>query len=474
MNFTSLSIAISIVLVLILYYSVPGRLQNTLLLLFSYGFIILWDWRFALIHLFFTVFHYVYGFWLSKRRQRTWLFLGISANISFLLFFRSSDYFVPQLASLLRSQDINLNLNPLEILVPVGLSYYTLQNISYLVDIFRKQIIPVSNFVNFALYLAYFPKLLAGPIEYARTFIPKLEKSRVIGNEDLARNIGLILAGLVRKFVIADSLSAAIPQGIFSNPANFSPIDLIGWMIVYAFVIYNDFAGYTSAARGISGLFGIELSNNFDYPYFTRSFSEFWNRWHITLSRWLRDYIYFPLSRTLSQFFPDRNNLFTLVLPPLVTMLVSGLWHGLSWHMILWGSLHGIYLVMERFFSLGKPVIRPDQMPVWRQLLSNGMIFLLVIFAWVPFRMELPTALEYWISMLNLTNFSIASKKLPLVLSYLGFWIIIEWQLYRLKDKVQVIKFPKWAQATLFAGALLLIIIASASQTSHPFIYQGF
>jgi D-alanyl-lipoteichoic acid acyltransferase DltB (MBOAT superfamily) len=474
MNFSAYFIALSIILVVILYYLIPGRLQNGLLLFGSYTFIIFWNWHFALILFLVTGFHYAYGIWLSKHRQKLLLVLGVAANMLALLFFRSADYFVPQLVTLFKNLGLYANWDSLEVVVPIGLSYYTLQNISYLVDIYRKQTLPVFSLVNFALYQAYFPKLLAGPIEYARTFIPKLEKNRVVGNEDLAKSITLILTGMVRKLVIADSLSSAIPAEIFNTPAFFSPIDLFGWLIVYAFVIYNDFAGYTSVARGISGLFGIELSNNFDYPYFARSFSEFWNRWHITLSHWLRDYIYFPLHRALLHAFPARNNLLTLILPPLVTMLASGLWHGFSWNMIVWGGLHGIYLVVERMLSLGKQVVPPEQKPFRQQLLANGLIFLLVILAWVPFRMELPIAVEYWISMLNLTNFSISSRKLLLILPYLGLWVAVEWQFYRYRDEFLAIKFPKWAQALAFAGVFVLILIASADQSSPPFIYQGF
>lgn len=474
MNSSLILIAVVGFLGLVLYYSIPGKLQNGLLLLISYGIITLWNWHFALVLVGVTIFNYAYGLGLSRNRQKHFLITGIVANVLLLLFFRSVNYFIPELVTLLTSLNISINPNTLVILVPLGLSYYTLQNISYLVDVYRQQISPVSNFVNFALYLSYFPKLLAGPIEYARTFLPKLAKSRVIRNEDLAKSIMLILTGMVRKLVIADSLSAAIPAEIVQSPASFSPFDLLGWLIVYAFVIYNDFAGYTNVARGISGLFGIELSNNFDYPYFARSFSEFWNRWHITLSHWLRDYIYFPLNRTLSKTFADRSHPLNLILPPMVTMLASGLWHGLSWHMVVWGGLHGIYQVVERLSSHGKPSIHPDQRPFWRQMLSNGIIFLLVILAWVPFRMEMPIATEYWLGVLNFTNFSMISKKLLLILAYLGFWIVVEWQFYRFKDEFLLIKFPKWAQAMLFAGAVVLLIIASSSQSRPPFIYQGF
>lgn len=462
------------ILTLALYYSIPGRMQNVLLLLVSYGLILLWDRQFALLLFLITLFHYLYGPWLYKKRQKQLLFWGIMANVLVLLFFRSVDYFIPQFIRLLGTQDVVLDAGTIQILMPLGISFYTLQNISYLVDVYRGQISPIINFTSFALYLAYFPKLIAGPIEYARNFIPNLEKSRVIRNDDLVKSGILILTGLVRKLVIADSLSAAIPEELFKHPSYFSPLDLLGWLFVYAFVIYHDFAGYTNIVRGISGFFGIELSNNFSYPYFARSFSEFWTRWHITLSRWLRDYIYFPLSRTLSQSIPDRNNLLNLVLPPMVTMLASGLWHGLSWNMVVWGGLHGIYLVVERLLSLRRPVVSPEQKPLGRQLASMGVIFLFVSLAWVPFRMELPIAIEYWLSMLNITNLAMISKKLLVILLYLGFWIAVEWQFYYRKDEYLYIKVPKWAQAALFAGALVLIIIGFAGKSGQPFIYQGF
>lgn len=460
------------VLILVTYYVMPGRFQNVLLLVVSYAFAIAWNWHFALLLFFATFFHYKYAFLLSKNRRKTILVVGISINVLLLLLYRSADFFIPQLVEIFHR--LGINSDSLKIIIPVGLSYYTLQNISYLVDIYRRQTSPVTNFISFALYLAYFPKLVAGPIENARTFIPNLEKSRTIGNEELSKSTILILTGLIRKFVIADSLSAAIPSEIFNTPNYFSPFDLFGWLIVFAFVIYNDFAGYTSIARGVSSLFGIELSNNFEFPYFARSFSEFWNRWHITLSHWLRDYIYFPLYRTLSKVRPGQATLLGIFAPPLVTMLVSGLWHGLSWHMIVWGGLHGLYQALERLTTLGKPIVSPDQKPVWWQISSNVIIFLLVVLAWVPFKMELPTATLYWLSMFNLANLGGISKKLVLIILYLGFWTIVEWQMYRRKDEFLCLKFPAWVKGSLFAGAVVLIIIATSNQAETTFIYQGF
>lgn len=474
MLITSANFLIFTTTVLTVFYVIPARIQSIWLLAVSYIFIILWNWQFALVLLVITIFHYKYGYLLSRNKRKSLLAIGIGTNVLLLIFFRSVNFLLPETEAFLSQLGIRFQSGGIYFLLPIGLSYHVLQNISYLVDVYRGQISPEKNFIHFALYLAYFPKLLAGPIERARTFLPKLTAARTITNEVLAKSVVLIMVGLVRKLVIADSLSAAIPTQIFENPASYSPIDLVGWLIVYAFVIYNDFAGYTSVARGVSALFGIELSINFDYPYFARNFSEFWNRWHITLSHWLRDYIYFPLSRALLRVFPNRQNLINLVVPPLVTMLVSGLWHGLSLHMVIWGALHGIYQVAERLLMFGKPVVSPDQQPLWRQLGSSIVVFLLVLLAWVPFRMEMSIAIDYWKTILNFSNFSIDSGRLLLILPYIGFWMLVEWLFYRQRDEFLWLRFPKFAQAGLLAAAFLLVLVASTSETSTPFIYQGF
>ena len=474
MLITSANFFIFLTFVFAVFYIIRARWQSIWLLSVSYIFIILWNWQFAVVLLAITIFHYTYGYLLSRNKRKFLLALGIGANVLLLLYFRSINFLLPETIVFFSRLGVNFQSGAIYFLLPIGLSYHVLQNISYLVDVYRGQIPPANNFIHFALYLAYFPKLLAGPIERARTFLPKLTAERTITNQDFSKSVFLIIGGLVRKLVLADSVLAAIPDQIFQNPAPYSPIDLIGWLIVYAFVIYNDFAGYTSVARGVSLLFGIDLSINFDHPYFARNFSEFWNRWHITLSHWLRDYIYFPLSRALLKVLPNRQNLINLIIPPLVTMLVSGLWHGIGFHMIVWGALHGMYQVVERLLVSGKPLVSPDQQPIWRQLLSNGVVFFLVLMAWVPFRMEMPIAIIYWKTMLNFSNLSIQSGRLLLILAYIGFWMLIDWLLYRQRNEFFWLRFPKFAQAGLLAAFFLLVLIASATETSTPFIYQGF
>jgi D-alanyl-lipoteichoic acid acyltransferase DltB (MBOAT superfamily) len=224
----------------------------------------------------------------------------------------------------------------------------------------------------------------------------------------------------------------------------------------------------------VSGLFGIELSPNFQQPYFARSFTEFWNRWHITLSHWLRDYIYFPLSRALLRRNPSRRNLPNLILPPMVTMLVSGLWHGLSWHMVLWGGLHGLYQVIERVPSLWRPIVPPQKQPAWRQGLSMALIFGLVILAWVPFRWELPAALEFWQGLLNWSSFAIRYRRLFLVAPLLAIAVALDWVQYRSQDEFVFLQWPRLAQATGLAMVMLFIFITTEGEAGEPFVYQGF
>ena len=327
---------------LVLYYLMPTKKQNYLLLIASYIFFITISWHFALVLMIMTIGNYIFGKKIEAESQiKKWLWIGIGFNLIVLFFFKSANFFVMDILNLLSHLGLRIQTAGLKILLPIGLSFYVLQAISYLVDVYRKQMSACSSPVDFAIYLAYFPKLTAGPIERARNFLPKLEQRRVVDNGLLSRSFTLIIIGLVRKVVISDTLLTAIPAKVFETPLEFSSIELLSWLIAYAFGLYNDFCGYTNIVRGISGFFGIELSRNFINPFFSRNFSEFWNRWHRTLSLWLRDYIYFPISRVLVRRNPRQNNPANIILPPIVTMLASGLWHGMGLNFLAWGGAYG-------------------------------------------------------------------------------------------------------------------------------------
>ncbi len=476
MEITSSSFAIALLISLTIYYLLPRRPQNYWLLLISYAFCISWAWQFALVMLLTTVVNFLLARRLqgAEQRRKGLLWAGIGFNIFVLVFFRSAQFFVPDLAGLLTSLGITTQLGVVQILLPVGLSFYIVENISYQIDVYRKQVEATDNLVDYALYQAYFPKLLAGPIERAGSFLPLLSRQRIVDNDVLARSFTLIVLGLLRKLIIADSLTASIPADVLTTPAAFSAFELWGWLIVYGFALYNDFAGYTSLVRGVSGLFGIELSRNFQQPYFARNFGEFWNRWHITLSHWLRDYIYFPTLRSLLRRNRNRTNIVNVVVPPMVTMLASGLWHGFSLHMLVWGGLHGVYQIGERILSLRGPVVAPDQRPRWRQLLAMGVVFILVMWAWVPFLMEMPEAIQFWKQLLNFGEFGLHYRRLMLAVGYILVAVGLDFVQHHYRDEFVFLRWPRPVQAFLLATVVFLVIIVSTGTATKPFVYQGF
>lgn len=476
MNITSIHFVLFTTLVLGVYYVLPRRSQNYWLLLVSYIFIITWDWRFALVLAAVTFFNFAIALRLRVNDigRSGLLWMGIGSNVLVLLFFRAVGFFLPQLEAWLERVGVSAVTGGLQVLIPLGLSYYVLQIISYLVDVYRGQVKATTDFVDFALYLAYFPKLIAGPIERARTFLPILAQPRAVDHQMLARSITLIFVGMMRKLLIADLLTASILPDVFEIPAKYNPLELILWLVIYAVALYNDFAGYTDIVRGVSGLFGIELSANFRIPYFSRNFTEFWRRWHITLSEWLRDYIYFPISRMLRGGNPSFQKVTNLVLPPMITMLVSGLWHGLSLHMLIWGGLHGLYQVIERISAFGRPAVPPQDQPIWRQWLGAGAVFTFVILAWVPFRWELPAAFEFWNALLNWSDVAIRYRRLFFVLPILLGSLLIDFLQYRSRDEFIFLKWSPLTQAASMAAILFLVFIATGGDFEQPFVYQAF
>jgi D-alanyl-lipoteichoic acid acyltransferase DltB (MBOAT superfamily) len=476
MEFTSGLFVIFLFATLVVYYLLPRRYQNYWLLLISYVFCITWAWEFALVLGIVTAVNFLLGRRLGqgKPKQRGLLWTGIAFNVLTLAFFRTADFYLPQLLDLASQLGVQSKLGTLQILLPVGLSFYIVENISYLLDVYRRQTEAETDLVDFALYLAYFPKLLAGPIERASAFLPKLRQQRIVDNDILARSFTLIVIGLFRKLIIADSLSASIPWDVFEAPGTFGAIELWGWLFVYGFALYNDFAGYTSFVRGVSGLFGIELSFNFRQPYFSRNFGEFWNSWHTTLSHWLRDYIYFPSLRSLLRRNTSRRNVANIVIPPMTTMLVSGLWHGFNVHMLVWGGLHGLYQIGERLLSLSGPVVPADRRPKWRQALAMGIVFILVMWAWVPFRVEMPVAVEFWKQLLSFGEFGLRYRRLVFVAAYVLASVALDIVQRYYNDEVVFLRWPRLAQAFFLATVLFLVFIVSQGNNVEPFVYQGF
>jgi alginate O-acetyltransferase complex protein AlgI len=423
----------------------------------SYTFYAIESWHFLPVLLFLTVTSFLVAKQLSfgARHRTAWLWTGLGVNLAALstlrYAYRSNPFAGP--------------------FVVTGLSFYSLQSMSYLLDTYAGTLTTRSSLREVALYLAYFPKLVAGPIERARTFLPRLRGGRVVNEQTMARAATLICIGLTRKLVIADPLRGTLPQVAFSSPAQLSAAVLVATIIGYAFVLYNDFAAYTDMARGVSSLFGIELSENFAQPFFARSFSEFWNRWNITLSYWLRDYIYLPLSRALLRRKPSVWNVPNLLLPPLVTMLAGGLWHGSSAHMLLWGGLHGVYLIVEHLHNLRVGVRRGRLQSPMKQVANALVVFVLGSWALVAFRTDISTASSYWWTMLSRAGGALPDSRM---VWYIAPSLWLDWMERHHGAETTFNHWPRVARAALLALGVLLWFLMTRQRPAAPFIYRGF
>lgn len=476
--FSSLSITTTgffafALIALTVYYLVPRKAQNLVLLVASYIFCITWAWNFAIVLLVFSVINYLIALRVDaatdKFRNR-WLWLGIALNVGILLFYKYFDQNQFFFFKVLFRLGITSTQMELKILQPIGISFYVLQATSYLVDVHRKQIPVNRNFLEVSLYLAYFPKLLAGPIERAQNFFGQLRADKVVDNQQVTESLLRVFVGLSRKILIADTIGPMIPASVFNNPSNFSFPDLIFWWFVFGVVVYNDFAGYTGIARGISGLFGIQLSPNFEQPLLSTSFLDFWNRWHMTLSNWLRDYIYLPVSRAMLRRNPSGRYLPNLIVPPIITMIISGIWHGAALHFILWGFMNGVLQAWERVDKSRRKATLPAH-TFW---VSLGTLLVILIFN-APFKLDIPQTFAFWAGLFrwnSFQTFTMASTLKPLFALGLSFYL--DYTHLPTRDELGLMRLPKGLQIFLLAAGLFLLFLATRQQVAAPFIYQEF
>lgn len=384
MTFNSFEFFVFLPLVLGAYWLMRRRQQNVLLLVASYVFYGWWDYRFLSLIAISTLVDFVIAQRIqravSDRSRKWWLFGSLAVNLGILGFFKYFGFFVESAARVLEAVGLSVNQTTLSIVLPVGISFYTFQTISYTFDVFRRRIEPERNLITFGVYVAYFPQLVAGPIERAQHLLPQIQGERRRPTAfDVWTASWLILTGLFKKIVLADGL-ATIVQERFADPASHGSLSLLLGVYAFAIQIYGDFSGYSSIARGTSRLFGIELMRNFEQPYLSTNITQFWRTWHISLSTWLHDYLYVPLGGNQRG---RRRTYINLML----TMLLGGLWHGAAWTFVVWGGLHGAYLTTHRALGAYEPRGRPgapSRGDWWRVILT----FHLVGFAWIFFRAD--------------------------------------------------------------------------------------
>lgn len=488
MNITSVEFLIFTLIVFALYYLLPSKFQNILLLVASFVFLVTWNWQFALVFLLLTLINYGISFQVPKKELigRIAFLGGIAINILTLAYFKYANFFIPSAVELIQRLGMNIPSFDIQVLLPIGLSFFVVQVISYLVDVRKGISSPANNFIDFALYMAYFPRVVSGPIERSRTFLPNLQKKRRLDKKQMEESFVLIVQGLVRKIVLADLLFYITPYNVFSEPQKFTSPELILWLVAYSFALYNDFAGYTSIARGVSGLFGLPLVKNFSTPYLARSFTEFWQRWHISLSFWLRDYIFLPITRSYRRHRSAWNGMLSIVIPPLVTMAVSALWHNASWNMFLWGGIYGIYLIVERLITLRHPLKTTGSQWNWKQFPRTFLVFVLVALAWVPFHTDLNATFTYWAGLFSPMRWFHALNNIGAVrhaiLNRYGLDVALLTTISIVLDvsherfgELVALHMPVPIRAVLLNLAIFGMIIATmAMSVPPPFVYQGF
>ena len=460
MLFNSLEFVLFFVITYGIYLASRHETQNRLLVGASYVFYAAWDWRFLSLILVSTLVDYYCGLQIaasgSHRAKRVLLAVSVSVNLTLLGFFKYCDFFIESLSNLLVAAGSDGNLRTLNIILPVGISFYTFQTLSYSIDVYRGELQPVRKLRDFALFVAFFPQLVAGPIERARNLLPQVSRPRRISRRDIGAGLWLVLIGYFMKIFVADNLAHIVDRA-FSQTGDMDGGEALTAVYAFAFQIFGDFAGYSSIAIGISRLMGFRLMTNFLYPYFVTEPSEFWRNWHISLSSWLRDYLYVGLGGSRSGNLVTCRNL-------CVTMLLGGMWHGAAWNFVLWGGYHGALLVLHRLCA---PVLRKleDTLrlpPVVWYSLRLFVMFHATCYGWLIFRAGSVGQIRDMTSSI-LTNLGgltpVVSYNWKAIAFYTGLLIVVQIVGYRKKDPLFVLGCRPSVQAVCYLVPFLAILV---------------
>lgn len=431
MLFNSIDFAIFLPMVFLLYWFVTYKnlkLQNFLIVAASYLFYGWWDWRFLSLIFFSTVLDYSVGLGLQNQenpvKRKALLWTSILINLGLLGFFKYYNFFIDNFIAAFSFFGTEIKANSLHIILPVGISFYTFQTLSYSIDVYKRRLAPTKDFIAFSAFVSFFPQLVAGPIERATHLLPQFYKKRVFDYSKAVDGMRQILWGLFKKIVIADNC-AEYANLIFNNSTAYSGSTLVIGAIFFAFQIYGDFSGYSDIAIGTSRLFGIDLMRNFAFPYFSRDIAEFWRRWHISLSTWFRDYLYIPLGGSHGSAFSKVRNTFTV-------FLVSGFWHGANWTFIIWGFLHAVYflpLLLTRSNRSHIEIVAKGKLfPTFREVILMFVTFSLTVLAWIFFRAKnIEHAFDYLAKIFSKSLFTIPEVRPRTLFILVCLFILIEW-----------------------------------------------
>ncbi|MDO7136433.1 MBOAT family O-acyltransferase [Algibacter lectus] len=476
MLFNSFEYLLFLPTVFLLYWFVFNknlRLQNAFLLVISYFFYGLWDWRFLSLIIFSSIIDFYCGNAIAAAykqvSKKMWLTISMLVNLGFLGIFKYYNFFAKEFAEACLSFGLEIDALTLDIILPVGISFYTFQTMSYTIDVYREKLKPSKDIIAFFAFVSFFPQLVAGPIERATNLLPQFYTKRNFDYKKAVDGLRQILWGLFKKIVVADNC-AEVVNHIFENQTDINASGLFVGAIFFAFQIYGDFSGYSDIAIGTSRLFGFNLMQNFAFPYFSRDIAEFWRRWHMSLSTWFRDYVYIPLGGSRGGTWMKIRNTF-------IIFLVSGFWHGANWTFLIWGLLNAIYFLP--IMLLNKNRINTDTVAQGKYLFNIkeffqlSLTFFLIIIAWVFFRAASVTeAVQYIGSMFSASLFQFPSADIKPFL-YILILVIIEW-FQREKQHGLVLDNVKLAPVRWSIYAFVFCLILFFGAKSESFIYFQF
>ena len=482
MFFNSLDFAIFLPIVFILYWFVCNnnlKSQNFLIVAASYVFYGWWDWRFLSLILFSTIVDYSVGRGLLKQenltKRKVLLWISILVNLGFLGVFKYYNFFLDNFITAFSFFGTEIKANSLNIILPVGISFYTFQTLSYSIDVYKRKLEPTKEFIAFSAFVSFFPQLVAGPIERATRLLPQFYKKRIFNYSKAVDGMRQILWGLFKKIVIADNC-AEYANLIFNNSAYYSGSTLVLGALFFTFQIYCDFSGYSDIAIGTSRLFGFNLMQNFNFPYFSRDIAEFWRRWHISLSTWFRDYLYIPLGGSRGGTWMKVRNTFAI-------FIVSGFWHGANWKFIVWGALNALYflpLLLLNKNRLNTDVIAYKKfIPTLKELIQMGITFSLTVFAWIFFRANnIRHAISYISEILSPSLFTTPKFKgimeSIIIIILVIVFVLIEWKGREGKYAIAHlgIKRKRYFRYALYYAIILAIFLFGGKE--QQFIYFQF
>ncbi len=477
MLFNSFIFLIFLGVVLPIFYLLPNkRSKNIFLLISSYFFYGYWDWKFCSLLAISTIVDFYLGqklFHEDREKQRKiYLTMSMVVNLGLLGIFKYFNFFVDSFSTLTSNFGYDLDFLHLNIILPVGISFYTFQTMSYTIDIYKREMEPTNSFIDFALFVSFFPQLVAGPIERASNLLPQLNHKLKPNKEQIQKGIILIVTGLFKKVMIGDTTGRYVDQ-LFGNPELYKSPELLAGLILFSIQIYADFSGYSNIARGTAKLLGVELMKNFEQPYLSRNITEFWRRWHISLSSWLKDYLYISLGGNRKGKVRTYINLFA-------TMLLGGLWHGAAWTFVIWGGLHGAYLAIHKAIIGKKKISISYKYTGLVSLLNFSMKCLftniIVLFTWLFFRVKSLSEAKYFLSkMINWESSELTGIFVRITLTFVLVNFLIDFFEYKTRKHTPILLIPnygfQYGVLSVLFGVTLLYMFQS---TPLPFVYFQF